>query len=138
MPRITCPGAGGAASTADTDAQEELTNQAQSSAAALSDAAESGTPLIETTRPCGGLGKDKILQRVAFQVLDDDTGQPRAGVQLRILLPDGQEETQTTDGNGMIEIEHLKQAGMCEVTGDFTDATNDQTYDFVRLESRPV
>jgi hypothetical protein len=59
-------------------------------------------------------------------------------VQLHIRLPDGQEETQSTDGNGMIEIEQLQQDGMCEVTGDSTNVTNDQTYDFVRSESRPV
>ena len=128
-------GAGAAAATADDD---ELTQQAESATAALSDAAESGAALIETTRPCGGLGNDKIPKRVAFQVLDDDTGQPRPGVQLHIRLPDGSEETQSTDGNGMIEIEQLKQDGVCEVTGDFTNVTNDQTYDFVRSESRPV
>jgi hypothetical protein len=38
----------------------------------------------------------------------------------------------------MIEIEQLEQDGMCEVTGDFADATNEQTFDFVRSESRPA
>lgn len=51
---------------------------------------------------------------VAFQVLDDDTDEPVAGVKLKIKLPDGTANVYTTDGAGKIYISGLPD-GMCDV-----------------------
>jgi uncharacterized Zn-binding protein involved in type VI secretion len=124
--------------TSDTSDDIEQQLQAQSAAAALADAAQSGVPLIEITKPCGGLGKDKPPKtRVAFQVLDEDTGEPQPGVRLTIRLPDGEERTYTTDAGGMVEIDDLEKPGTCAVSCDLAGATFDDTFAFVRMESKP-
>lgn len=51
---------------------------------------------------------------ITFQVLDDDTGAPVAGVDLRLRLPDGTVRTYTTGGDGVITASDLP-AGTCDL-----------------------
>ncbi len=57
---------------------------------------------------------------ITFEVKDDDTGQPVAGVTLAIKLPDGSVKKMATDGSGKIEIKDI-DPGSCDIES-MTDA----------------
>ena len=128
--------AAAAAAVAAVVAEAAQNAQAQSAVAALVQAAVMGAPLIEINRSCGGLEPTKT--RVAFQVVDEDTGEPRSGIKLIIRLPDGGEELHTTDTDGTVEIDDLDEPGECDVSCEIKGATNEDTLDFVELESKPL
>ncbi len=108
---------------------------AQSSIAALNQAAAAGIPLIEVCPQCAKLREavQKIKHKLVLCVVDDGTGEPIAGVTLRVTLPDGQQEMHTTDAQGRVEIDDLEEPGDCSVTCDLQGAQLAHTYGFVRM-----
>ncbi len=134
------PGAPTSSPATTSDAQSQKQSQAQSTEGALAAAAASGVPLIEVCQQCREMAAAANDRRffVAFQVVDDETGRPRPGVRLKIHLPDGTEREAVTDGDGTIMIDDLESPGACDVTCDLDDASNNQTFDFVRMESRTL
>ncbi len=54
------------------------------------------------------------LSRVAFQVLEQDSGEPIEGIELSITLPDGSVKKSKTDADGLIDIRDIP-VGLCDV-----------------------
>lgn len=54
---------------------------------------------------------------VALQVVDDDSAEPVAGLELAVVLPDGSEQKVTTDGGGRAEL-RSSEDGSCDVRAD--------------------
>lgn len=51
---------------------------------------------------------------IAYRVIDNGTGEPYAGVALKVLLPGGREVDQRTDADGWVRLDDVR-AGRCEV-----------------------
>jgi hypothetical protein len=73
-----------------------------------------------------GEGKDaaaqvkEALESITYQVVDDATGDPIAGVSLSVTLPNGKEVDQTTNGEGIVRFDDLKP-GRCAVRAKMAD-----------------
>jgi len=116
-------------------AQDALLAQARSATAALTQAAATGVPLVEVCKPCSGM-RETVQEKkhsIAFRVVMDETGEPIPGAAMKVTLPDGQEQTHTTDADGRIEIDDLEQPGECSITCDGDGGTLGDTFDFVRM-----
>ena len=127
----TAPGAAAGAGGGETATSEEPPASAAidptSIRAALLEAAQSGAPCL-CNPPLDGTAED--LQSVfAVRVVDDETGQPIAGVELTIRVPTGEVETDVTESNGMIRIDDL-ESGTCDILL-MDDA---EAYEVVRVE----
>jgi len=71
---------------------------------------------------------EPTLQWIAFRVIDEETEQPCAGVQMKIKLPTGEVGEFTTDGGGQIRIDGL-QPGSC----DIEKMLDDHAYEVVKV-----
>ncbi len=141
-PTVFIGDAGGAPASAQSPTADEVAEQVeehsqlQSTEAALVAGAASGMPLIEVCPPCERMpiAAEDRKSTFAVRVVDDETNEPVRGVALKITLPDGEEETHTTDGDGEVIIDDLDRPGMCDVKCEIEDAINDKTAGFVRRE----
>ncbi|GAF77424.1 unnamed protein product, partial [marine sediment metagenome] len=129
---------GGGPATAESAAaqdQAEQQSQAQSTAAALTDGAASGAPLVEVCEQCERMRQASEDEKATFavRVVDDETDEPVPGVALKITLPDGEEEVHTTDEQGTVEIDDLEAPGTCSAACDIENARLSSTYDFVGM-----
>lgn len=73
---------------------------------------------------------------VKFQIVDDATGEPISGVNLKIKLPDGSQKDVTTRADGTIEFNGI-EPGDCEATCEIKGATLKDTFSFVGLSEAP-
>lgn len=74
----------------------------------------------------------KLKTWVKFKVIDAASGRGIPNVRLRITTPDGNEEFQTTNAEGLIEIRDIP-AGPCAARCDLKGATLTDTLDFVGM-----
>jgi len=79
--------------------------------------------------PCEGVAKPGFFQ---IQIVDDISGQPLSGIELRVTLSSGVLTELVTDDNGKIYIP-TAPPGVCAVTSDFEDVTVTDAYDYVSL-----
>lgn len=66
-------------------------------------------PLIQDPEP--------ELSRVAFQVLEQHSGEPVADIALSITLPDGSVQQHVTDADGLVDIRDIPE-GVCDVRSE--------------------
>lgn len=128
--------AGGAQPASQEQAQTSPASEAASIQAAMMAAAQSGTALVASPPPDETAEDPKST--FAVKVVMDETDEPVWGVKLKITLPDGQEETHTTDQNGKVEIDDLDEPGQCTVTCAIKDARLTRTFDFVGMGEAPI
>ncbi|MCH9688220.1 MAG: LysM peptidoglycan-binding domain-containing protein [Deltaproteobacteria bacterium] len=57
------------------------------------------------------------LSRVAFQVLEQHSGEPVADIALSITLPDGSVQQHVTDADGLVDIRDIPE-GVCDVRSE--------------------
>jgi uncharacterized Zn-binding protein involved in type VI secretion len=130
-------GGGGAGGGGAAAAGGQASSLAQSRESASVDAALVETALAASQN--GSTPVDEPLDQApeepkstfTLQVVMDETGAGVPGVELKITLPDGEQETQMTDRNGMVRIDELASPGVCSVTCDMTDPELPRTCDFV-------
>ena len=129
-----------AAAVAEAVAEAAQNTQAQSTAAALVAAAAAGTPLIEICPACAKMREaaQKPKHTLGIRVVIDGDDTPVCGITLRIALPDGTEETHTTDQDGVVLINDLDTPGACSVGCDIKGARLPRTYDFVAMGEAQV
>ncbi len=104
-------GGGGETATTEEPPASEAIDPVSIQAAMVS-ASISGTALVAD--PPEDETAEDSQSVFAVRVVDDETGQPIAGVKLAIRVPDGEVETHVTDGNGMIRIDDL-EPGTCDI-----------------------
>lgn len=54
---------------------------------------------------------------IAYRVIDNGTGEPYAGVSLKVLLPGGREVEQRTDADGWVKLDDVRP-GRCDVRAE--------------------
>lgn len=69
---------------------------------------------------------------IKFMVIDDETGNPISGINLKVKLPDGSQKDLSTKEDGFIEINGI-EPGNCEVTCDIKSAKLSDTLSFVGM-----
>lgn len=73
--------------------------------------------------------KPSSQQWISLQLLDDDTGAPIAGVELRLRLPDGSVGTFATNGQGVVRLDDFPEG-----TIDLEDVADTEGFEVVRFE----
>jgi hypothetical protein len=86
-----------------------------------------GEPREESEEPAAAVATEKAW--IKFRVVDDETGEPVAGVTLRIREPGGLERDYTTRADGGIEINEI-DPGAC----DILEMTDPDALEVVRTE----
>lgn len=79
--------------------------------------------------PCEGVAPSGYFQ---IQIVDDESGNPIEGVELRITLSSGVIQEMSSDVEGKIFLPSAPP-GVCRVTSDFEDLPVTMSYDFIKL-----
>jgi hypothetical protein len=87
--------------------------------------------------PAAAPKKPKAKTWIKIKVIDDRTHEPISGVRLKVTLPDGTEQFETTAGSGIVQIQDIDQ-GTCDVECDLKGALLTDTFNFVAMGEPPA
>ncbi len=124
-------------STEQALAMAEQITWEQTRAAQPAPSDESDDPLateLTEDKPVSPAGEHWIV----FRVVMDRTGEPVAGVPMRITLPDGKIISRTTNSQGTIDITELESPGFCSLSCSIEGARLPSTFDYVGSGANPL
>ncbi len=79
--------------------------------------------------------EDKVAW-IRFRVVDDQSGEPLAGVALKVTQPNGRTFDYATRADGMVEVNGI-DPGLCDVASSLDGALLSDTYAFVLMGDQP-
>ncbi|TWT44672.1 hypothetical protein RAS1_10870 [Phycisphaerae bacterium RAS1] len=92
-------------------------------------------PVLESTTPAPGASDKQSWFRI--RVVDNETGEPIPGIELKITQPNGQTVDCTTRPDGVAQVDFIDH-GTCEVLCDLTAARLEETYAFIGFGREPL